>query len=312
MVFIYSLPYSMVLSNERNLYYNNGADVVGSFSSNGYNQTELKIIQTNFSKYLDGFSPFIILSSSYGDFYSNPYSGNDYRILLINTSTYLKSAYLDFDLGLKNNINDDFKALDSSNTSDGSSLNILVDQTTLNNRRAHIGNTLTMPSSNNSLKLLVVDSFRNWPFLKPNYGYTPYTTFGIGNIDFYFSAMNKSLDASPFQSILDQGIFFNFKSGFNQTLISSWIAGNTSISIRSITEESQKQFYTGIQFRLQVGQINNDVIMVLLISIVVLIMFAYLQLTERKREIYTERAIGIKLHQIAFLLFIETFFFSLT
>ena len=48
------------------------------------------------------------------------------------------------------------------------------------------------------------------------------------------------------------------------------------------------------------------------ISVVVLIMFSYLQLSERKREIYTERALGMKLKQISVLFFIETMVLMIT
>ena len=53
MVFFYSLPYSLILNNERTLYYSNGAEVVGSFDSSGYNETSLKIILGMFSQYLE-------------------------------------------------------------------------------------------------------------------------------------------------------------------------------------------------------------------------------------------------------------------
>ena len=52
--------------------------------------------------------------------------------------------------------------------------------------------------------------------------------------------------------------------------------------------------------------------MTFVITIIVLIMFSYLQLSERKRELYTERALGMKLKQISVLFFIETMVLMLT
>ena len=155
----------------------------------------------------------------------------------------------------------------------------------------------------------IVDSFKNWPILKSHRG----SNFdAIGDITYYLQTLNKTLIGSLISDINEQGILFNFKDGVNQTLISSWIEGNTSITITSLTAEAQKQYYTGIQFRLTVGQINNDILMVIAISMIVLVMFAYLQLTERKKEIYTERALGMKLRQLALLFLIETVILSLT
>jgi ABC-type antimicrobial peptide transport system permease subunit len=234
--------------------------------------------------------------------------------LLVNTTTYLDSAYLKFDLGLTRDINQDFKDLKKDNSSDLSFLNVLIDEKSMKERKSGIGYNLTVRSSNSeqTIKLNIIDSFRNWPILKYKFQYWDSMTLVIGDISYYTLGLNKTLANSPFPDQNDRGILFNFKDGVNQTLVSSWIEGNTSITIRSLTAESQKQFYTGIQFRLQVGQINNDVIMVIAISITVLIMFAYLQLSERRKEIFTERAMGMKLHQIASLFFIETIILSFT
>ncbi len=97
MVFLYALPYSSVVNNETNLYFQDGAEGNGIFNSNTYNATSLKVIQDNFSQYLTSFTPYFILTlNSQGEMtYSQP---NFYQLLLVNTSTYLKTAYLNFDL----------------------------------------------------------------------------------------------------------------------------------------------------------------------------------------------------------------------
>lgn len=302
-VFFYTLPYSSVKNNEINLYYQNGAEAVANFGGNTYNETTLQIIENNFSQYLDGFSPYVMMYSI----------GDNYHILLVNTSSYLNSAYLNFDLGLKHNIQKDFKDLSNTNSSNQLLLNILVNQDALDNRHSSIGDNFTFILDQNVMKLHIIDSFVNWPFLKYRYQYySSLTKLGIGDISYFTNTLNHSLLNSNFFGSDEQGVFFNFKDGVNQTLVSSWIEGNTSLIMKSITADSQKQFYSGIEFRLQVGQVNNDVLMVLAITIIVLIMFAYLQLTERRKEIFTERALGIKLPQISLLFFIETMILSIT
>ena len=237
---------------------------------------------------------------------SNGYSA----ILFVNTTTYAQAAYLNFDLGLRNDLAKDLNNLKMVNISDPSFIYLLVNQQTLENRKTSIGQNISIIGQTSTLKAQIVDSFRNWPILRYRYGGSSLS--GIADINFFLQDKNQSLSNTPFSNINEQGILFNFKDGVNQTLIASWIEGNTSITITSMTAEDQKQFYTGLQFRLTVGQINNDVLMVIAITVIVLIMFAYLQLTERKKEIFTERAIGMKLQQLASLFFIETIILSLT
>ena len=296
-VFFYTLPYSSIYNNEINFYYQNGAEGVGSFGNAGYNDTSMKIIQNNFSQYLVSYSPYIIISGTSGS--------TDYAIMLVNTSTYLKSAYLNFNLGLTKNINNDFNDLIIKNTSDPSTLNVLVEKNSLSERKGSIDSNLIIPNENNSLKLHVIDSFKNWPMLKYMFQHN-IITLGIGDINYYLSSINRNLKLSPLSNVISQGIFFNFKEGIDQSLVAKWIQGNTSLVKLTLESEANNAFHQSAQFRLQVGQINNNILMVLIISIIVLIMFSYFQLNERKKDLYTERCLGMKLSQIASLFLIET------
>ena len=302
MVFFYSLPFSLVANSEKSLYYTNGADITGSFNY-GYNQTDLNIIQDNFSQYLNGFSPYVIL---------NTYPSSvlkDYNVLLINTSSYLKSAYLNFDLGLTKSLSNDINNLNVNN----STLNILADRSVLQDKRGSIGDTIQVIHENNQISMHIIDSFKHWPMLMPQLSYQhPY--YAIGNISYYLNTIHLNVSNSPFNSVIANGVFFNFKSGINQTLISTWIQGNTSININTnkiVSVQLHKQ-YSAIQFIMELGQINNNVIMVVIIAMAVIVMFAYLQLNERRSEIFTERALGMKLKQLAMLFFIESIILSVT
>lgn len=302
LVLFYSLPTSLIANSEKNLYYTNGADVTGSFTY-GYNQTDLNIIQENFSQYLNAYSPYVILST-----YSSSVL-KEYNVLLVNTSSYLNAAYTNFNLGLSKGLSNDINNLNASN----STLNILADRSILQDHHAAIGGNIQLIHQNKQITMHLIDTFTHWPMLMSKINYqNPY--YAIGNISYYLNTINLNVSNSPFKTVIANGVFFNFKAGVNQTLISTWIQGNTSINIQTnkiVSVQLHKQYST-VQFLLELGQINNDVLMVLIIAMAVLIMFAYLQLNERKREIYTERALGMKLLQIASLFFIEGIILSIT
>ena len=302
-IFFYALPYSSLVSNEQNLFYQYGAQGNAQFGPDGYNSTTLSIIQENFSQYLTGFTPYVILSAG------NPGSGN--TIMLVNTSTYLKTAYLNFDLGLTKGINKDFQNL-KINSSNFSNLNVLIDSNSLNNRKASIGSNITISGKPTNLGLHIIDSFHHWPVVEYNSYFQSNQLYGIGDISYYTSYLNENLNNTPLNSVQSQGVLFNFKDGVNQSVVSGWITGNTSLSNFYLESISQEQYYSGVQFRLQIGQVNNDVLMTLVIAVIVFTMFAYLQLNERRKELFTERALGMKLHQTAMLFFIETIILSIT
>ena len=187
-LFFYSYPFTALQNNEKNLYYANGAEGVGIFNYFGYNKTSLSIIQNNFSQYLTAFSPYVILSR-------NLASSNPYAILFINTTTYVNSAYLNFNLGLKRSINDDIDALKDPK-GNISTLNIIIDQNSLQTVKGTIGSNLTFSSasSNPELNVHVIDSFSRWPMLTSNFQY-PYVT-GIADINYYLNVLHQNLKGS--------------------------------------------------------------------------------------------------------------------
>ena len=74
----------------------------------------------------------------------------------------------------------------------------------------------------------------------------------------------------------------------------------------------QNEFSNNINFRIELGQININILMMFAIIIIVILFFVYFQINDRRKEIFTERAIGMKLHQIASLFLIETIILSVT
>ena len=297
LIFFYSLPFSFVVNNNVNLYFQNGADAVGTFQK-GYNTSDLSILDKQFSSYLNSYSPYIILNTQ------DSISKSTFAFMLVNLSTYLQTAYLNFDLGLKRQINTDFTDLKNLNETNENNLNVLIDHTSLINGKSSIGNDITVFGPNKSISLHIVDSFQNWPLLQ--YENIGVNTFVIGDINFFLQGLHKSTFDSAFTRVSDEGILFNFKGSVNQTLVSSWIEGNTSISIKGLTSLAQNQYISGIQFRTMIGEINNNVIMTIIISIIVLILFSYLLEEERKRELILMRAFGMKQIQFTTLFLLET------
>ena len=66
-------------------------------------------------------------------------------------------------------------------------------------------------------------------------------------------------------------------------------------------------FFTSSGFLVQIGQINLNIAISILIATAILLMFAWLQVIERKKELYTERALGLKVLQLFVLFIIESF-----
>jgi ABC-type antimicrobial peptide transport system permease subunit len=103
------------------------------------------------------------------------------------------------------------------------------------------------------------------------------------------------------------GFYLNFKEGINKTAITEKIVGLLNVQVKTSNFEPEYwDLYGKIVFKFQVGQINTNIIMSLIIGVIILIMFAYMQMNDRKREIYTERAIGMKMNQTSILFFVET------
>ena len=104
--------------------------------------------------------------------------------------------------------------------------------------------------------------------------------------------------------IEEAGYFFNYYDHINQTEVSAWITANTSLKVE-LVEPLQEAYINRIEFRSLLGQLNSNIIMVIIISLLTLLLFGYMQIHERHDEIYTERALGLKLNQLFLLFLIE-------
>jgi ABC-type antimicrobial peptide transport system permease subunit len=127
--------------------------------------------------------------------------------------------------------------------------------------------------------------------------------YGVTSFD-NFLKTNYSFAESSFR--IDRvGFFFNFKNDVNQSQVSEWLTGNFSISIDLLSEELDS-YFTSVDFLVQTGQLNLNIVISILIALMILLMFAWLQIIERRKELFTERALGLKIYQLLILFLVES------
>ncbi|MFW9929210.1 MAG: ABC transporter permease [Candidatus Thorarchaeota archaeon] len=291
-----SLPFSLNAWNYNQQVYQTGAEGVASLSAtNGYffNQTLLNIIEHNFSDYIESVSPFTRLNT-----YSNYGSGN---ILIINSSTYLQSTISTVNRGNRFSLQTDMNTL-SSNTSN---VNLLMQKKSANFRDLNIGDLYYYTTSlvGESITFKISDTFESWPAFYSYYYDEGQNLFGVTSYSQFFKD-NISLEDSSL-NVQQSGFYLNFKDGINQTYISSILQDNFSLSV-TLLQDKIDAYKNSWGYLVGIGEININVLISIFIAIAILLMFAWLQLIERKKEIYTERALGMKLYQLFVLFLFES------
>jgi ABC-type lipoprotein release transport system permease subunit len=295
MVVFFVFPSTSIKWNYDSLAYKTGAEGVGidPFVEDQMilNETLLSILQTNYSDYFS-VSPFVklILKS---------YNGN---LLAINSTSFLDAALFPISPETSNSLQSDMNELGKNNTVSG----IILNNNELNRRNAKIGDQIILRDydSQKLQNYQVIDSFNYWPRLYLYYwgGYDD-TLYGVIDLDTLISDYTSSDDSIFY--IDHSGFYFNFKDNVNQTKIANWLAGNFSLDM-SLVEYEHNKYINNITFLVLLGQLNANIIISLLIGVTVLLMFAYMQLKERSKEIFTERALGMKLGQLSALFLIES------
>ena len=298
LLLFYSMPYSQVAYQQKVSLFNNGAEGIIKISNiDTSNITLVKetiqnvtsILATNFSDPLIGFSPYF--SSAISD------NNNYVQFRFINASTYYQaSAISQLNPKVNYGLQRDLKLLYSENAS------IMISQQSFNNRFLNINESLSVNGPNSLMEFPVIDTYQSWPST---------TTYSFDSSIYAIIDMNYFLNNETFSSQFSNGIqslgfYLNFKDNANRTLVANELTSDfhlqTSLSNFDIQNWDPM---TKLNFQFELGQINTNVLMSLIIGVIIIIMFAYMQLNDRKREIYTERAIGMKLSQTSTLFFIE-------
>ena len=297
LLFFYSSPYSMIENYKLTTNYEAGSDGTATFNGTTIDFSLIHELQTKFSQYIDSTSAYVVLNTG-------TLNNGQTNFLLVNTSSYVQSANLNFDLGLKNNIQKDFKNLSISNLNPNSTnLNILVNQATLT---AHIGSQIgsNIAFANNVIfqQFRIQDTFKNWPFLEYSFQSSYYA---IGDINYYLNYLNQSITKSIFTGVSQAGLFIHFKPHINQTLAIIQIQDKIPITFIHVPQISINQYTKSFSFLSLTGQVNLNVLVSLLIIFIIILLFIQFQVLERKQEIFTERAFGMKTSQLAFIFYVE-------
>ena len=299
LLLFYSMPYSQVAYEQKISLFNNGAEGVIKISNIDSNNLTLikekiqnitSILDSNFSDSLSGFSPY----------FSTAITDNNQFFIefkFINASSYYQaSAINQLDPGVTYDLQRDLKLLQSENKS------IIIGQQSFNSRFLSINESLSVNGPTSIFEFPVIDTYKSWPST------TIYTYDSIiyAVIDMNYLLNNNNFSSQFFNGVRDFGFYLNFKDSVNRTLIANELT--TIFHLQTSLSNSDIQNWdpmTKLNFQFELGQINTNVLMSLIIGVIIIIMFAYMQLNDRKREIYTERAIGMKLSQTSVLFFIE-------
>ena len=304
-----SVPYSFLSWQQTNVEYNVGADAVALLPNispnNYYNASLIHILETKYSKYFLGVSPFLLL-------HFRSLVNTSLRInffLAINTSTFLSTAIIPLNLGTDNSETQEMDQLDSNN----SATSIMVQEKTMNYRQAKIGGKIFItPQYGEALPFTIVDSYTFWPRLYTQnnvesnvYNFLSYngnSVYGVMSIE-QFLRPNFNIRSTWYQ-LSESGIYLKFKPDVNQTQVAQWLEGNFSLSMTLLSTQINANAHNILGLVI-IGQINGNLLMSFIIGFSILVMFAWMQLEERKKEIYTERALGMKLLQLSGLFIIE-------
>lgn len=312
MTLFYSQPYTSLENYKLNIDYQTGADGVVYFANNQYNQTIIQYLESNYSQYIEGVCPFLYAYSSAS---TNFGSGQSMKFLLVNVSNYIQVANLNFDLGLQKNLQTDFSNLKISNeTTPLTPIKMLIDQSVLAGRSESIGSNITVSTTNGFFqRFQVQDSFKNWPYIASNSIYNPginYENFNaIIDINYFLNTLHGNVAGSIFQSVTQTGAFIKFKDNANLTTAISSIQNNLPMRFSNVPKLNIEAFQNSYSFLGPVSQINLSIIFSFIIIFFVILLFIYLQLSERNVEIHTELALGLKHKQLSTLFFIENIVF---
>ena len=127
--------------------------------------------------------------------------------------------------------------------------------------------------------------------------------YAIGDIG-YFYYLNQSIQNSIFSNIFQTGVFIHFKPNIILTLAIDQIQNSLPITFIHVPQLSIEQYTRSFSFLSITGQVNLNVLISLLIIFIIILLFIQFQISERKKEIYTERAFGMKISQLSFIFYI--------
>ena len=297
----YTVPVSQVNYIQQTSLFDTGAEGVLQITNFESNLTYIREMIYNISSILN--SNFSNSLTAYSPFYSvviNNIGISSYNFIFINSSNYVQASEINlFQTGLRNDISKDFSALRSENNS------VLINKKASALRGIGINDKLYIPINDyQTIKLPVVDIFNEWPATS-KYSWDT-GLYAIADMNVYINAPVNSYQNSAFSKINNFGFYLNFKNGLNRTIIAQnleKVFGSTvKLSYNSISDWN---VIDGLIIQFQIGQININVLLSLIIVLLILVMFSYMQLYEKKDELQTLRSLGLNALQTNYLFLIE-------
>jgi ABC-type antimicrobial peptide transport system permease subunit len=252
-------------------------------------------LNNSFSKDLKGSSSFLKIRS-----FSNNYP---LTVLFIDSKNFLNASSISlYETGLKNNLHEDLAKLQNIETN----YSVILPKSFSNLAKYSIGEQIALEIFNYIEIFTVVDSYDQWPQTSRN-KFDLYDNYIILDINYFYDTFINNSAGYNFYFEIEAGILLKFENLTNISEVVRNISQQTGNEIveAKITFENWN-IESKLIFKFRLGQINIDIIISLLISVSILLMFAYMQMNDRKKELFTERALGMKLHQIAFIFYVES------
>lgn len=305
LILFYTIPQSQIYYQRQATEYSLGADVQLAFPNtliyrynvHDYIDLTLNSINQSYGSYLSGITP-VIISSYYSS--SNQ---KTFNFIFINQNSYINGSSVNlYNLGLTHSLTSDLQNLHSSSNN----FPILVQPHFLIDRNVTIGDSFTLDFAGFFNNFTVLDTFNEWPMTSRtalNYN----TYYFVMDINYFYNEILPGLFSTPYASTFSGYILLNFKNkdDINKlapdfTLLKGLKAQESNINLDWWSIESQ------LVYKFRLGQINIDLLASIIIAVTILLLFSYMQIIEREQEIFTERALGMKFRQLAFVFFIES------
>lgn len=306
LILFYTIPQSQIAYQRQTTEYNYGADAQLVFHSNfitraspqKYINSFTTSLENSYAQYLKGITP--VITASY---YSSS-NQKTFKFIFIDPSSYLSGSSVSlFNLGLSNSLTNDLLLLNSNSSNNHP---VLVQKNFLNARNVQRGQGFTLDLLGESHQFTILDTFNEWPMGARTV--LDYNTFYfVMDINYFYTNILNYIYSTPYIQAFSAYILMNFKDTQYMHEITTQMSLETGLQVNEANINLEWwTVNTQLLFKFRLGQINIDLLVSLAISITILLMFAYMQLIERRQEIFTERALGMKLKQIAFIFYIET------
>ena len=297
----YTVPYSQVNYAQQLSLFENGADGVLQINSFASNLTSIRDTISNISSELNTqYNNSLLAFSPYFTVIMYDTGVSNEQLIFINSSTYVQASSISqIPTGLKKNLSNDLASLRKVNNS------ILINKVASITRGISINDKVYFSLTDlQSQEFSVVDIYKEWP-ATTRYSWDR-NLYAIVDMNAYINAPVNTYANTSLSKISNLGFYLNFRNGANRTLVAQQLSKQFGATIKlSLYSIKDWNVEDGLIIQFQIGQININTIITLLIIVLILIMFSYMQLFEKRQELQTLRSLGLNLLQTNYLFLFE-------